>query len=316
MRIYIQQNSFYSNYLRCQLLGKHLPFEVTFFEEYDPVEAEKHDICLFQSYYLYKSFSPKVKHIWDLDDILENSELNTPEKREEIVTEIKRCFTNCDGVIFGSQGLYDHYKDWYKGKFMIQDDYIDPCDHTEKNQKHTGKLRVGFMGSGMYEQEVNELIPIMTDLKKKYPIEFIVLGVGGCKENLEKAGFKSVPYDSRYDEFQYLFTGLGLDIGVIYQKPREVMLAKNYLKWAEFAWIGVPVVASNSITGKYVPKRYFIPFDTLKECYRGIERLLTTPEFREQISKESNKFVQNFSLHNFITKYEDFFKEVKNDGVL
>jgi glycosyltransferase involved in cell wall biosynthesis len=310
MKLYIQKNNFYSNYLRCQLIGKHLPCEVTFFEEYDPVEAEKHDICLFQSYYMYKSFSPKVKHIWDLDDVLENDEINSIEDQQTIINEMKRCFSSCDGVIFGSDRLRGRYKDWYSGKCMIMDDYIDPCDHEAVNQsKNDGKIRIGFMGSGMYEQEVNELIPIMNDLKKKYPIEFTVIGVGKCKHNLEESGFKCIPYDARYDEFQYLLTSQSLDIAVIYQKPREVMQAKNYLKFAEFSWFGIPVVASEWITGRYVPHRYFKPFDTLKECYRAIEQLIKGD--RKKLGTQAMKFVKdNYNLHDRVDTYIKFFKEV------
>jgi len=306
LKIYIEHNNFYSNYLRCWRLGKHLPFEVTFFETYDSGVAEKYDLCLFQSYYLHKYFSPKIKYIWDLNDVLENKEKNTPEKREEVIIEMKRCFEKCSAVIFGSQGLYDHYKDWYSGKYMIQGDYIDPCDHTAKNQQISdGKIRIGFMGSDMYKQEVEELLPIMKKLKKEYNIEFVVLGVNGA----DTGEFKHIPYDTRYDEFQYLFASQGLDIGVIYQKNREVMLAKNYLKWAEFAWLGIPVVASEWITGKYIPQRYYLPFNTLKECYRALKRLITNKELRQQISKESERYVQRFSLHNFVDRYIKFFKE-------
>jgi len=307
MRIYIQKNNFYSNYLRCQLIGKHLPFEVTFFEEYDPAEAEKHDICLFQSFYLYNVFSSKVKHIWDLDDVLENNEINTPEEVERIITEMKRCFEKCDGVLFGSQLLYERYKDWYSGEYSIMDDYIDPCDHEAENQiKNDGKIRIGFMGSGMYEQEVNELIPIMTDLKKKYPIEFIVLGVGACKAKLKEAGFQCIPYDTRYSEFQYLLTSQALDIGIIYQKPREVMQAKNYLKFAEFSWFGIPVVASGWITGKYVPSRYFRPFDDLNKAYRALQGLIESSD-RKKLGRLAQKFVKdNFNLHDRIETYKNF----------
>jgi len=310
VKIYIERNNFFSNYLRCQRLGGHLPLEVTFFDDYDLEEAEEHDICLFQSFYLHKYFSPKVKYVWDLDDILENKELNLKEKRQEIITEMRRCFNKCAAVIFGSQGLYDHYKKWYSGKYMIQDDYIDPCDHTQKNQlKNDGKIRIGFMGSGMYEQEVRELIPIMAELKKKYPIDFIVLGVGNCKPELIAEGFKCIPYDARYGEFQYLFTSQGLDIGIIYQKDREVMLAKNYLKWAEFAWLGIPVVASEWITGKYIPKEYYVPFNDLKELSGAICGLLDK-EKREKLGKKAQKYVQRFSLHNFIDKYAKFMESL------
>jgi len=311
MLIVIERNKFYSNYLRCQLIGKHLPFEVEFFDEFDPEQAKRADIVLFQSFYLYKSFVHGPKYVWDLDDLIENDELYSEDKIKELEIELQKCFVWCDGVIFGSDRLYDHYKKWYTGEYMIMDDYIDPCDHEAVNKpKEDGKIRIGFMGSGMYKQEVEELIPIMQELKKKYPIEFIVIGVNKAGDKLKEAGFKLVPFNKNYDEFQYLLTNEGLDIGIIYQKPRDVMIAKNYLKFAEFSWFGIPVVATERITGRYVPQTLYRPFDTLKECYRQLEGLILDKD-RARLGKNARKFVKvNFSLHDRVKTYENFFNSV------
>jgi len=310
MLILIEQNSFYSNYLRCQLLGKHLPFEVVF-DEFDPEKAKKADIVLFQSLYLYKSFVQGPKYIWDLDDLIENDELYSKDKIKELEIEIQKCFVWCDGVIFGSDRLYDHYKKWYTGEYMIMDDYIDPCDHEATNElKDDGKIRIGFMGSGMYKREVEELIPIMQELKKKYPIEFIVIGVNAAGEKLKKAGFKLVPFNKNYNEFQYLLTNEHLDIAVIYQKERDVMIAKNYLKFAEFSWFGIPVVASEWITGRYVPKTLYKPFTDLKSCSRALEGLILDKD-RTKLGKNAQKFTKtHFSLHDRTNQYKKFFEGV------
>ena len=304
MKLCVEKNGFYSNYLRCQLLANHLPFDVTFYDlkNFNP---EGHDIVLFQTPLASDEFIEGIKYVWDLDDVLETKEVQ--KNPDTMIQVMKRCFSYCDGVIFGSRGLYDHYKDWYSGKYMIQDDYLDPCDHIQENQtKKDGKIRVGFMGSNCYRREVIELIPIIKDLQKKHPIEFIVIGVNSVISEIKEAGFTHVPFNPNYEEFQYLITNQCLDVGIIYQTERDIMLAKNYLKWSEFAWIGVPVVASAWITGKYVPKRYFVPFDTLKEAYRGIESLLDEDK-RNKMAKEAQKFAKdNFSLHNFISKYVKF----------
>jgi len=305
LRLYVERNLFYSNYLRCQLLAKHLPYEVTFYD-LNNFNPEGQDIVLFQTPLTNDEFIEGIKYVWDLDDVLETKEVQ--KDPEAIIQMMKRCFSYCDGVIFGSQGLCDHYKDWYSGKYMIQDDYIDPCDHTQENQKHKGKVRVGLMGSNCYKPEVLELLPIMDKLRDK--IDFIVIGVNSAISEIRRAGFIYIPFNPNYEEFQYFFTNQALDIGIIYQKHRDIMLAKNYLKWAEFAWIGVPVVASNWITGKYVPKELFVPIDNIKEVSGAICGLLDASK-RKLLGKKAQKFAKdNFSLHNFVNKYIKFLEDL------
>jgi len=304
LKIYAEKNEYYSNYLRVQLLCKHLPYEVTYFTEFNPNVALENDIVYFQSYWLYRYFVPGPKYVWDLDDVIESKECNTERSRAYREIEVGRCFKSVDFVIFGSELLKEHYKDWYKCKSTVMIDYIDPCDHEATNQKiNDGKIRIGFHGTDYYDVEINDLLPVMQKLKEKYPIEFIVIGVNTAHNEIEEAGFthiRQVPYE----QFPYALAAQGLDIGVAYyRQDKEVNLPKNHLKFSEYAWLGIPCVASEWILGQFVPKDYFAPIKDINDMYEAIESLIKGKEL-----KDYKKFVEdNFSLHQIVPKYIKLF---------
>jgi len=284
-----------------------LPYDVTYFTEFNPQVALENDIVYFQSYWLYRYFVPGPKYVWDLDDVIESKECNTQESRAERITEVGRCFNSVDFVIFGSELLKEHYKDWHKGKSTVMIDYIDPCDHlAENNRVDDKKIRIGFHGTDYYIPEVEDLLPIVKRLKKKHPIEFTVIGVRGARDKILEVGehITHIPYD----QFPYGLASLGLDIGIAYyQKEKEVNLPKNHLKFSEYAWLGIPCVASEWILGQFVPKACYVPFIDLKGLEGGLERLILDKD-RRLLGQIAKKYAENnFSLHKIIDKYIKIF---------
>jgi len=249
------------------------------------------------------------KYVWDLDDVIESDECNTEKSKAIREIEVARCFESVDFVIFGSDLLKEHYKDWYQGKSEVMIDYIDPMDHQATNQKpNDGKIRIGFHGTDYYIKELKDIVPIIDRLKEKYPIEFTVIGVRTAGELLKN--HHHIPHIP-YDQFNYGLASVGLDIGIAYYKQdKEVNLPKNHLKFSEYAWLGIPCLASQWLLGQFVPKEYYVPFTDLKDFEIKLEQLILNKD-RLKIGKKAQKYAKdNFSIEKSVKKYIKIFEGV------
>jgi hypothetical protein len=291
-----------------------LPYEIKFFtkETFSPAEALWSDIVYFQSPELAVKFPRGPKYIWDLNDYLESTEVTEFEEIKLLVLTMQISFKKSHGVIFSSKKLAKHYKNWFQGRSIVMDDYIDPCTHKATNQNSEHQyLRVGYFGTDYYKKETLDLIKMMTDLKT--PCYFSVMGVSNCQKEIEAAGFKYIPYNNDYGSFNQYLASQGFDIGIVwYDKNKEINISKTHLKWSEWSWLGIPTVSSRFVVEEFVIGSFTKFADNEVEFRQQMRGLIKDKQERLELGERAKIYAENHSnLHDRIKIYVEFFEKIK-----
>lgn len=316
MKLYVEKNPFYSNYVAIQQVHDHLPYEITYFNwtEFDLEESKKHDLVVFQTPELATQFDSDTKAVWHLDDAMDVRAAHaSPEEQEQKIEDMKRAFSSCVGVVFGNQSLQKRYKGWYKGSYLISQAYIDPCEYKYDNHP-SDKVKVGFFGTDHYKDEVLEILPVLKKLKETHGVQVTVMGVDMARKDVIKAGVNHVPHNNDFKMFARDFASQGFNIGVVWYKDKEINLAKTAHKFAQWSWFGIPVVGSRHVTGQVAEGLAILASDT-DELYQGLVSLVESSDYRQSLGVRAKKHCQKvYSLHNNLTPYRRFYESLTSRG--
>jgi len=317
MKIYAERNLMFSNYLRVQLVCNHLAkeedIEIEYFyftdemSGFQPGKAFQADVILFQNPRLMLKAPSGLNYIWDLDDVMDAEEATDDPRILRASMDI--AFSKTRKVIWGNEAIKKHYGDRFKGESMVMDDFLDPCTHKAVNKK-SKRIKIGYIGTNYYVEEVRQLIPIMKSLMEKYDVDCGILGVDDLKEDIIEAGIEFIPYNNNYDNFNQYLADQGFTIGIVwYDQSKEINIPKTHLKFSEFSWLGIPTVSSRFITGDYVGEQTIL-CGNLQELEIGLMGMIESKKMRGWFSVEAELFAKdNFSLHKRLPIYINFFKE-------
>lgn len=316
MKLYVEKNPFYSNYVAIQQVHEHLPYEVNYFDwtEFDADEAKKHDLVIFQTPEIAASFDADTKAVWHLDDTLNADEAHdNEEERLEKEIEMQRAFSSCVGVVYGTEELRKRYERWYKGNSIVSQAFIDPCEYKHESQP-SERITVGFFGTNHYKPEVLEILPVMRRLREEYGVRAVVMGVDMARKEILANGVDHIPHNQDFHAFLRDFVRQGFNIGITWYKSREINLAKTAHKLAQWSWFGIPVVTSECVTGD-LARDIALTASNTEELYEQLRKLVRSREYRLGLGMKAKKHCQKvYSLHNNLSLYKEFYENLTNRG--
>lgn len=296
-------NKMFSGWLRVKLPAEHLAKQGLDVLVTD-TEHSSADLVWYQEFRDPKTFDPKKKYVLEFDDIMDYTGVAAPPYFYENIEK-------ADYVIVGNEYMVNRYKQYNKNMVAITD-YIDPCTRKAVNKKKDdGILRVGWMGSEMYSSEAEQFRNVFQNIHDKYPfVRFYLIGFG---RNLVNDYIQHVPY-VRYEHFNDVFASLGIDIGMTYLSYREISMAKTQLKVAEYAWLGIPSIASKTIYGdtKFAKKGHCLIADEIEDYEEKLDSLIDDVDKAMTLGVNAENFAkENYDLHTHLGEWRKVFDKVK-----
>ncbi len=190
--------------------------------------------------------------------------------------------------------------------------------NVRNNKDLNNELIIGWIGSHTTLPCLNQIIPALQELSKKY--KFILKIVGGGRD-FEIPGVKVINekwlLDKDVENFQ------SLDIGIYPLPDNEWARAKTPFKTIQYMSVGVPTVASNVGGNMEIIQDGINGFlaSTEDEWFKKISLLIENPELRRRVGMAGRKTVEEkYSVNVNAPRYLEIFNSVykerygKSDG--
>lgn len=162
-----------------------------------------------------------------------------------------------------------------------------------KNQQET-PLTIGWTGTFTNFHNLEIVIPVLNELKKKYDFRFLIIAdkdPSFCNINYV---YKKWKLSTEIEDL------LEMNIGIMPLKNTEVELGKCAFKAIQYMSLGIPAVVSPVGTNRQVVTDCADGFwaDNKEEWYNKLEKLITNTDTRFAIGKNArNRIVANYSVN-------------------
>lgn len=250
-----------------------------------------------------KVFQKKI--IYDFDDAIwlpNVSEVNKKIGGLKWHGKVKHICRWAHKVTCGNEYLCNYARNYNKNIELIPTT-IDTNYHKPFREKPTTVV-IGWTGSQSTIDYLSPLIPILSQLEKKYQFEFRV--ISNKNPNLKTDSFRFVPW-SKETEIKELqqFT-----IGVMPLPDDEWAKGKCGFKGLQYMSLEIPTIMSPvGVNNQIIQqgKNGFLA-STEQEWIKYLSSLLSSEELRQQIGKEGRKTVEEkYSVNALSAKYVELF---------
>jgi len=183
----------------------------------------------------------KKKMIYDFDDAIwipQVSESNSWATFAKSFWKIKKNCKWAYKISVGNNYLYN-YAVQYNKKVSILPTCVDTVNkHNIIKDQSTEKVVIGWTGSFSTLHYINEVVPVIRELEKKYSFEFIV--IADQNPHLPLKSFRFI----EWKEATEINDLLNINIGIMPLTNDEISKGKSGFKLIQFLSLGIPVVAS------------------------------------------------------------------------
>lgn len=282
---------------------------------------ENFDSDKFSSFQFYGSYpfsiarvlkflkSEGKKIVYDTDDALDliepsNQNYYAVKKDTGSVNEI---LEYADEVTVSCPAMKEYMETKFKGPITVISNCYTPPEWTFPRPKREG-IRIGFAGSATHVKDLVDIIPVIKNLKQKYPeIIFFIMGFGDADyqtwyknfrytapaealkdlealdKNLAELGdFQWVPFVS-HDKYPTSLINMSLDIGICPLKETPFDKCRTACKAMEYTLAGALALASDTTPYREDESSILVKDG---EWEHDIEFFITNPEEREKARLE------------------------------
>lgn len=190
---------------------------------------------------------------------------------------------------------------------------IDPAiwDFQKKTHK-SGRIRLGWIGSGSHLADRSVVQDAMSVIMKKYPqVDFYHAGMcivdGKEKREFSFAGTKG------YEEFPEFLNNLKLDIAIAPIKNTRFNRSKSNIKWLEHGMLKTPMVLSDVTPYSSSVTHGVDGFlaKTTNDWVKYLSMLIESKELREKIGESAYKKInEEWLIEKHLPKYEKLLKRL------
>lgn len=178
--------------------------------------------------------------------------------------------------------------------------------HNRIKDQENGKLSIGWTGTFSTLKYLDEVVPVIDKLQKKYDFEFIV--IGNRDPELQLKNYRYIQWN-RENEVEDL---LKFHIGIMPLKEGNLEKGKCGFKAIQYLSLGIPAVVSpvgvNTTIVDHGESGYHAA--TLQEWEHYLEMLLTNISMRTMAGKKGReKIIEKYSvtatLNLFVKQFEN-----------
>lgn len=294
----------------------------------DMLDLNNVDIVMFSRVYTteFESFVYMLKRkgitIWyDVDDavdlVKDFNPFSIPNRQH--MSAYYFLLNEADFITTTNENLKQHLSRMTPKPIHVWGNYINPSEWKER--PHTSNMfRIGFAGSPSHIKEVNMILPAIIKLQGRYPIVFVMFGMGNGASMEEwyqqsKSQYKDVwdtweytqEVQKFYDQMQHIkhewhtsvrwelypkkLAKLDLDIGVCPLIEDDFNLCKSPIKLYEYALVGTTTLASNVTPFK--EEALAVTENTIEAWYEALDALMMHQELRDKTLVEQRAHVLN-----------------------
>jgi glycosyltransferase involved in cell wall biosynthesis len=238
----------------------------------------------------------KKKIIYDFDDAIwipQISDTNSWARFAKAFWKVKRNCRWAYKVSVGNSYLHN-YAIQYNQNVIINPTCVDTVNrHNIIKEQHAEKVVIGWTGSFSTLHYLDEIVPALKELEKKYEFEFLV--IADQNPNLPLKGFKFIEW-KLVSEIEDLLT---INIGIMPLDNDEFSKGKNGFKLIQFLSLGIPVAASPIGVNVQIVDEGVNGFlcQTQQEWVNALQKLLSDEILRRQMGLNGRKKIEeNYSV--------------------
>jgi len=240
----------------------------------------------------------RKKIIYDFDDaiwIANTSEENKLAAWFKAFWKIKYTCKWAYKISAGNNFLCDYAKQFNANVTLLPTCVDIEKGHYKIKQHHDGKPVIGWTGSHSTLVYLNDILPVLKELRKE--IEFTFLVIADKKPELDFEDFEFIQWAEATEQNDLL----KMDIGVMPLKPDAWSEGKCGFKLIQYLALGIPAVADPvGVNGKIIDNGINGFLCVTKEIWRkNLYALLSDKNLREEMGKKGRtKIVENYSIQS------------------
>lgn len=305
--------------------------------EYDLIMWADHIVFPFMTYDMTETikniryYNPAVEIVFHIDhnfasipDYHPDKALDTKEVFDAIIENMRE-----SNLVLTSNNVMNHVicgqlKDYLKGSMvdvmnmpLLLSQYCwEGIDPQKKKSKEKDVVRIGLVGNQYDYEDYKTLIPVLEHLEKthKGKYELVVFGYKGRKPTYNgEQKIYTYSEESVLDNFDFHYTGptnplkyfsklafLDIDIALIPSTTDDYSKSsKNYIKYLEFSYLGIPTIAQNlTVLSSVIKEGNGFLCNTTEEWTNTIDLLMKDKELMKKVGKNANEVVTNEYMFN------------------
>lgn len=283
--------------------------------EYDIIIVQR--IFSFEHYYVLESLKRAGKKVvYEVDDdVFRVPKTNPAYKiygRYDVQFGAKQCMNLADMIVTTTPDLAESLG--VKEKCFIFPNSLSLSEFFIRGGTQGDSTKLFWSGSNTHNQDWETAIPaIMKILQERDDLSLTLMGnipdpIKNLVQNDTKIGSKISGINGMMPEayFNFLKTGLEADIGIIPLSNTMFNKGKSPCKFVEFAAIGLPIIASNTIPYSRVieDSKNGLLCSNEEEWYTKLNELIDNTELRKNLKMNARKTIgKDFDLDK---NYKDF----------
>lgn len=250
----------------------------------------------------------RKKYIYDFDDAIwlpNFSDQNAKFQRLKAYWKIKYCIKWATKVVTGNDYLAE-YARRFNTVVQVIPTTIDTEKHHNLETKYgTNKIVIGWTGTHTTMHYLNDIIPVLEKLEKKYSFEFRVISNEAPNFKLHSLNYV------RWNKSSEIIDLTSINIGIMPLKEDEWSKGKCGFKALQYMALGIVTIASPvGVNTKIIHHlENGLLANTSQEWEESIEKLLNSRTLCEQLGERGKKTViENYSVLANQSNYLNLFK--------
>lgn len=247
--------------------------------------------------------------IYDIDDAIWIPQMtgsNSWTKFAKSFWKVKTIIRWAHKVSVGNQYLYD-YAVQHNPNVVLNPTCVDTDKkHNIIKNQHTDRIVIGWTGSFSTLHYLDEIVPVIKELEKKYQFDFLV--IADQNPHLPLISFRFIEWNGK-TEIEDLLT---CNIGIMPLENDEYSNGKCGFKIIQFLSLGIPVAASPvGVNRKIVVEdQNGYLCETKQSWVNALEKLLIDANKREKMGANGrNRIIQEYSMkankQSFLSLFAD-----------
>lgn len=250
----------------------------------------------------------RKKYIYDFDDAIwlpNYSESNAKFHRLKAYWKVKFCMKWADKITVGNNYLAEFARQYNSNVYVIPttidtENYHNQTVHYEKE-----KLVIGWTGSHTTMHYLEELVPVLQQLEKKFDFTFTVISNEAPVCSLKSLQFVKWTKEAEIEEL------LQFSIGVMPLKEDQWSKGKCGFKALQYMSLGIPsVVSPVGVNTEIITngENGFTPSSST-EWTEALEKLLTDRSLRHKLGKQGQATIEeHYSVNSQKQHYLNLFQ--------
>jgi glycosyltransferase involved in cell wall biosynthesis len=249
------------------------------------------------------------------------------ERLKEMNENLYEFIKNADLVTTTTGFLAKEYAE-INPKVVVLPNCVDPDDWDEPLKNTSPKVRIGFVGSVLANNDYNDVKPLLERLNANPDVQIVVYGLPPDAPNTQlsrEVYKKEIDFWNKFNiewqpftlmaDYQETLNNLRLDLMLIPRHESYFNKCKSNLKFLEAAMLEIPVVASafsdgNSPYEKDIKsgENGFL-IQNAEDWIPVVDKLIADKDLREKIGLAAKEYVlQNYNIHNKAHLWEEAYK--------